>query len=420
MNRRPMLKGIAGGFVGLAAGRAIATSAIGVANAAQNKINVGVLFPLSGTIAVIGRSLHNATMLAIEEINASGGIGGVMINPIVRDSQSSPAVYADKVRELILDKRVLTTFGGYTSASRKAVLPAVEKYHSLYWYPTLYEGDECSKNIMYTGAVPNQQQNEFVPWLIKHYGKRFYLLGSNYIYPKDENRVCKALLEKYGAEVVAEEYVPLGHTEFSSNLNRMKALKPNVVFCTVVGGSVIALHRQYKTAGFDPAKMPLASLTTSEEEVAAMGGEYAEGHLSSAPYFMSVDTPANKHFVSAYQKKYGAHAVTNFVSAASYFQVSLFKKGVEKLLHAGQSVSDLTPINIRNACLGQEVHAPQGLVKLDPKNQHTYLWPKIGQWQRNGQAKIVMESPHWVEPKPYWMYPGNDVCTPNGVKKNQA
>lgn len=416
MERRTVLKGLAGGIVGLAMGDSLLSSPYSAAYAAAGKeIKVGVLFPLSGTIAVIGRSLHNATMMAIDEINASGGIAGAMIKPVVRDSQSSPAVYAEKIKELILVDGVLSTFGGYTSASRKAVLPVVQRFKSLYWYPTLYEGDECSKNIIYTGAVPNQQQEQFVPWLIKNYGKRFYLLGSNYIYPKDENRICKALLKKYGGEVVAEEYVPLGHSEFSANINRMKALRPNVIFCTVVGSSVIALHRQYKTAGLDPATMPFASLTTSEEEVAAMGGEYAEGHFTSAPYFMSVNTPANKKFVADYQKRYGADKVTNFVSAAAYFQVALFKKGVEKLLNAGHSVSELDAIKIRDACLGQEVHAPQGLVKVDPQNQNTYLWPKIGQWQRDGQAKIIHESSHWVEPRPYWMYPGNKVCTPSGL-----
>lgn len=151
-----------------------------------------------------------------------------------------------------------------------------------------------------------------------------------------------------------------------------------------------------------------------------MGGEYAAGHFTSAPYFMSVNTPANKHFISAYQKKYGAGKVTNFVSAASYFQVYLFQEGVKKLLSSGHSVANLTPIKIRNACLGRKYHAPQGLVKLDPQNQHTYLWPKIGQWQENGQAKIIHESKTSVEPLPYWMYPGDRVCTPSGVKKRQS
>lgn len=412
MKRRDVLKGLATASAALPL---ITRDIFRNAYAADDEVKVGVLFPLSGTIAVIGRSLHNATMLAIDQINESGGISGRKIKAIVRDSESTPAVYADKIRELILAERVVSTFGGYTSASRKAVLPAVEKYNSLYWYPTLYEGDECSKNVIYTGAVPNQQQKELIPWLLDKFGKRFYLLGSNYIYPKDENRVCKALLKKYGGEVVNEEYVPLGHSEFSATIEKLKALKPNVIFSTVVGDSVIALHRQYANAGLDPAKMPMASLTTSEQEVHAMGGRYAAGHFTSAPYFMSLEIPENKKFVEAYQKRFGKDEVVNFVAAAAYLQVYLFKKGVEKLFANGAKTGDLTPIKVRDASLGQEIDSPEHRVKLDPDNQHLYKWPMIGEWQESGQAKILKTSKEWLKPLPYWMYPGNRVCTPKGV-----
>jgi urea transport system substrate-binding protein len=414
MRRRDVVKALAAASAA-AALPIVAPKIIPAALAADSELKVGVLFPLSGTIAVIGRSLHNATMLAIDEINASGGVAGRKIRAVVRDSQSSPAVYAEKIRGLILADHVLSTFGGYTSASRKAVLPAVEKYNSLYWYPTLYEGDECSKNVIYTGAVPNQQQKELIPWLLNKFGKRFYLIGSNYIYPKDENRVCKALLKKYGGTVVNEEYVPLGHSEFSDTIEKFKALKPNVIFSTVVGDSVIALHRQYANAGLDPKTMPMASLTTSEQEVQAMGGKYAAGHFTSAPYFMSLDIPENKKFVAAYQKRFGNDQVVNFVAAAAYLQVFLFKKGVEKLFAKGAKVSDLTPTKIRDACLGEELQSPEHLVKLDPDNQHLYKWPMIGEWQDSGQAKILVTSKTWLKPLPYWMYPGDLVCTPKGA-----
>ena len=203
--------------------------------------------------------------------------------------------------------------------------------NNLYWYPTLYEGRECSKNVIYTGAVPNQQQDEFVPWLIKNFGKKFYLIGSNYIYPKEENNYCTKLLEKHGGEVVEEEYVPLGHSEFSSVINKFRQQQPNVIFSTVVGDLVVALHRQYRAAGLDPAKMPMASLTTSENEIAAMGGEAAAGHFTSAPYFMVYKSPENEKFVAAYKKRWGADKVTHFVSEACYFQTYLFKQAVEKL-----------------------------------------------------------------------------------------
>ena len=257
-----------------------------LAYAAGGEIKVGVLFSLTGTTAIIEESLNKATLLAIEEINAAGGIKGSKIVPIVEDPASDPATFSEKARKLVVGDKCVSVFGSYTSASRKAVLPVFERQNNLYWYPTLYEGRECSKNVIYTGAVPNQQQDEFVPWLVKKFGKKFYLIGSNYIYPKEENNYCKKLLEKLGGEVVAEEYVPLGHSEFSSVINKIRSTQPNVIFSTVVGDSVVALHRQYKAAGLDPEKMPMASLTTSENEVAAMGGEAAAGHFTSAPYFM--------------------------------------------------------------------------------------------------------------------------------------
>ena len=258
--------------------------------------------------------------------------------PIVEDPASDPATFSQKAKKLVIGDKCVSVFGSYTSASRKAVLPVFEKYDNLYWYPTLYEGRECSKNVIYTGAVPNQQQKDFVPWLVKNFGKKFYLIGSNYIYPKEENNVCKILLKQLGGEVVGEEYVPLGHSEFSTVIGKFKDTKPNVIFSTVVGDSVVALHRQYKAAGLDPAKMPMASLTTSEEEIAAMGGEFAAGHFTSAPYFMSTDTPENHKFVEDFQKRWGKDKTTNFVSEPAYFQVHLFKQAVEKL-----GGKDLTP-----------------------------------------------------------------------------
>ena len=222
-----------------------------LAVAANGEIKVGVLFSLTGTTAIIEESLNKATILAIEEINAAGGINGMKIVPIVEDPASDPATFSEKARKLVVGDKCVSVFGSYTSASRKAVLPVFERQNNLYWYPTLYEGRECSKNVIYTGAVPNQQQDDFVPWLIKKFGPKFYLIGSNYIYPKEENNYCKKLLEKHGGQVVAEEYVPLGHSEFSSVINKMRSSQPNVIFSTVVGDSVVALHRQYRAAGLD-------------------------------------------------------------------------------------------------------------------------------------------------------------------------
>ncbi|QCI68234.1 transporter substrate-binding domain-containing protein [Phreatobacter stygius] len=380
-----------------------------LAMAANGEIKVGVLFSLTGTTAIIEESLNKATLLAIEEINATGGINGMKIVPVVEDPASDPATFSEKARKLVVGDKCVSVFGSYTSASRKAVLPIFERQNNLYWYPTLYEGRECSKNVIYTGAVPNQQQDEFVPWLIKRFGPKFYLIGSNYIYPKEENNYCRKLLERHGGEVVAEEYVPLGHSEFASVINKFKSTQPNVIFSTVVGDSVVALHRQYRAAGLDPAKMPMASLTTSENEVAAMGGEAAAGHFTSAPYFMVHKSPENEKFVAAYKKRWGDDKVTHFVSEPSYFQVYLFRQAVQKLAQR-----DITPPNIRDAVKGAEMIAPQGKVRIAPENLHTSLWPKIAQAKSNGQFEVLVDAAQWVPPVPYAAYPGQ-VCTERGL-----
>jgi urea transport system substrate-binding protein len=382
-----------------------------LAYAAEGEIKVGVLFSLTGTTAIIEESLNKATILAIEEINAAGGINGMKINPIVEDPASDPATFAEKARKLVVGDKCVSVFGSYTSASRKAVLPVFEKRNNLYFYPTLYEGRECSKNVIYTGAVPNQQQDDFVPWLIEKFGKKFFLIGSNYIYPKEENNYCKKLLAKLGGEVVNEEYVPLGHSEFSSVINKIKSTEPNVIFSTVVGDSVVALHRQYRAAGLDPAKMPMASLTTSENEIAAMGGDAAAGHFTSAPYFMVHKSPENEKFVAAYKKRWGDDKVTHFVSEACYFQTYLFKQAIEKI-----GKGDITPVNIREAVKGQEYTAPQGKIRLEKENLHTWLWPKIAVAKSDGQFEVLKQSAEWKAPDPYAAYP-NQKCTETGLKE---
>ena len=381
----------------------------GQAWAQNGEIKVGVLFSLTGTTAIIEESLHKATLMAIDEINAAGGVNGMKLVAVEEDPASDPATFAEKARKLVLSDRCVSVFGSYTSASRKAVLPVFERQDNLFFYPTLYEGRECSKNVIYTGAVPNQQQDDFVPWLVEKFGKRWYLIGSNYIYPKEENNYCKKLLADLGCEVVAEEYVPLGHSEFSSVINKFRAEKPNVIFSTVVGDSVVALHRQYRAAGLDPDTMPMASLTTSENEVAAMGGDAAAGHFTSAPYFMVWDSPENQRFVEAYRSRWGGDKVTHFVSEPSYFQVHLFKQAVEKL-----APSDIAPPAIREAIKGEELVAPQGRIRIEPENLHTWLWPKIGQCGSDGQFTILKQSADWQAPDPYKAYP-NQRCTAAGL-----
>lgn len=413
MKRRDFLRstgalGVMGTAGGLSAPALLLGTSSASAQALGDDIPVGILFSLTGSVAVVEHTLHDASLMAMEEINAAGGIHGRMLRPIIEDPGSDPATYADRARRLIIRDKCISVFGSYTSASRQAVLPVVEERNNLFWYPTLYEGRECSRNIIYGGPVPNQQQDTVISWLKDNFGPRFYLLGNNYVYPKEENNYCKSLLAELGGEVAHEEYVPLGHSDFSSIINRIRTEKPDVIFSTLVGDSDVAFARQYHAAELDPEQMPVLSLTRSEVEVKAIGGEASAGHFTSAPYFMNTATPENEIFVEAYKSRFGGDEVTHFGSEAAYFQVQQFKAALEKL-----EPENVTTEAIRAAAVGSELVAPQGKVLID-ENLHTHLWPKVAQWQADGQASVISESDERIAPKPYAAYDGL-TCTSAGL-----
>jgi urea ABC transporter urea binding protein len=369
------------------------------------EIKIGILHSLSGTIAIIETSLHNAELLAIEEINANGGVMGKKLVPVVEDPQSLVQVFAEKAKKLLLDDKVAAVLGCYTSASRQSVLPVFEEFNGLLLYPTLYEAQECSKNCFYTGAVPNQQLDDFVPWVIKELGrKKCYMIGSNYIYPKETNREVKALLDKFGGENVGEEYAPLGHTEFSTVINNIAGSGAEIVFSTLVGDSIVAFYKQFRQFGFTAEDLPICTPITTEQETAAMGPENAVGHYTSFNYFQTVDTPENKSFVERYKAKYGANQVTNAVMEAAYFQTYFLAQAIEKV---GGTDTDAL---IYEGLPGQEFNAPQGPVKVDEKNHHTWLWARIGKAREDGQFDIVWKSENSIRPDPWvdYLYPNKD------------
>jgi urea transport system substrate-binding protein len=269
-------------------------------------------------------------------------------------------------------------------------------------YPTLYEAQECSKNCFYTGAVPNQQLDDFVPWIINTLGrKKFYLIGANYIYPKETNREVKALLQKHGGTTVAEEYSPLGSTEFSTNINKIASSGADIVFSDLVGDQIVAFYKQFKEFGITAKDIPICTPITTEQEIAAMGPENAVGHYTSFNYFQSVDTPQNKSFVERYKAKYGKNAVTNAVMEAAYFQTYFLAQALEK------TKSTDADALIFEGLPGQEFQAPQGKVKIDEKNHHTWLWARIGKANEQGQFDVVWKSEDWIRPQPWvpYLYP---------------
>jgi len=408
-NRRQFLKESSA----LGAASFLAPSIYAGTAAGASELEVGVLFSLSGGLAMIEKSLSDATLMAIEEINAAGGVNGMMIKPILEDGASDPKTYNEKASKLVIRDRVPTVFGSYTSASRKAVLPVFEKRNNMYFYPTYYEGYECSKNVVYTGAVPNQQLSNFISWIFKNLNKKkFFIVGSNYVYPREMAKVCKILIEQNGGETVGDEYLELGHSEWGAMVSKIKNSGCDVVLSNVVGGSVISFYREWKNQGMTHDKLPICASVTSELEVAAMGAEFAVGSYASFPYFQAINTDANNSFVERYRKFVNdPNAPTHHALESSYFQVYLWKQAVEK---AGEA----TPDAIREGIKGQVFDAPNGRVTVDPDNLHTYLTPRICQYKDDGQGTIVDEYSEPLQPLPYSAYgeTANDMyCKESGL-----
>lgn len=408
LNRRSFLQAGVGSAAALSG-----TSLFTRAAMAADTIDVGVLFSLTGGLSIIEKSLHDATLMAISEINASGGVMGKQVRAIEQDGASDPKTYNEKASKLVIEDKLPTVFGSYTSASRKAVLPVFEKRNAMYFYPTYYEGYECSKNVVYTGAVPNQQLSNFIPWIMKTLGKKtFFIVGSDYIYPREMAKVCKILIEKNGGKYVADEYLELGHSEWGSMVNKIKGSGCDVVLSNVVGDSVISFYREYKNQGLTHDKLPICATVTSEIEIAAMGAEYAAGSYTSFPYFQAIDTPENKSFIERYRAYVkDPKAVTHHALCSAYMQVFLWKQAVEK-------AKDTSPNAVREAVRGQTYDSPGGEVKIEPENLHTWLTPRIAEWQADGQGKIVDAYPAPIFPLPYSAYgetEQNLFCTPKGV-----
>ena len=372
---------------------------------AGDGIKVGVMYSTTGTIAIVEKSLQDSTFLAIDQINegtgpwqGKKGIKGKQLQRVVVNPDSNWDLYNQMSKRLISQDKVSCVLGCYTSASRKSVLPVFEEKDQILYYPVYYEGNECSSNVFYTGAAPNQQITDSIPYCVKNFGKKGFFIGSDYIYPKESNRIAKAELVKSGGQVVGDEYAALGTTEFITIINKIKQAQPNFVLSNLVGDSIPAFYKQYKDAGITADKVPIMAYPTTEEEIQAMGPEFAEGHYTSFNYFQSVDTPENKAFVEQFKAKFGQDRVTNGVMEAAYFQTFFMAQAMEKLLDAGK---EITPDSLREATRGQVFQAPQGTVKIDPENYHTYLYSRIGKWKSDGQADIVFASPAAVRPIPW-------------------
>jgi urea transport system substrate-binding protein len=361
-------------------------------------IKVGILHSLTGTMAISEKSLRDAELLAIEEINDAGGVLGKKVEAVVEDPESKfTDVFPEKARKLLLRDQVAAVFGCWTSVSRKNVLPVFEEHNGLLFYPVQYEGNECSKNVVYTGAAPNQQILPAVEWLMGKDGgekKKFYLLGSDYIFPRTANLIIVKYLESKGLKPVAEKYTPLGHLEYANVVQDIKKADPDVIFSTINGDSNVNFYNELAAQGITADEIPVVAVSVGEDELRGLDPSKVKGHLAAWNYFQSLDNPANQAFVKKFKDKYGPDRVTDDPIEAAYFQVYFWKLAVEK---AGSTDVDAVRAAFQS---GIAFDAPGGPVTLDPKTQHTFKRFHMGRTRDDKQFDVI-HSTDLIAPDPY-------------------
>ncbi|MDO6729245.1 urea ABC transporter substrate-binding protein [Marinovum sp. 2_MG-2023] len=365
----------------------------------DDTVTIGILHSVTGTMAISETGSVQAEKLAIEQINAQGGILGRKIEYVQEDGGSDWPTFAEKAKKLLVQDKVASVMGCWTSASRKAVLPVFEQYNGMLYYPTFYEGLEQSPNVIYTGQEATQQIIAGLDWVNKTKGaKSFYLLGSDYIWPRTSNKIARKHIENYmdGCKVVGEDYYPLGHTQFNSVINKIRLKKPDVIYAIVVGGSNVAFYKQLKAAGIDMTKEDpiLLTISVTEDEIRGIGGENIDGAYACMKYFQSLENDNNAEFVAAFKEMWGEDMVIGDVTQAAYLGPWLWKAAVEK---AGSFDVD----KVREASPGIELPtAPEGYVEVH-ENHHLWSKTRVGLAKSDGQYEVVYETADLVEPDPF-------------------
>lgn len=359
-------------------------------------IYIGVLFSKTGRTAVTERSMLAATEFAIGEINEAGGINGRELIPVYRDPMGEPAAYQQLAASLLREGKVKVILGCYTSSQRKAVLRVLAREAGLLCYPAQYEGFEYSDNIIYFGAVPNQNSLFLAVHLLDHYSPRLYVVGSDYVWPRESGRIMGDLIRSGGGDILGQRYLGDAATEreFDDLIKDIKKHKPDIIFNNFVGESNLKFYNAYVENGLDANRMPVASLTTSEADIREIGASAAAGHITAATYFASQSNPANRSCLDRYRAARGEEPHANMCWDAAYTQAHV----------VAQAMREGSPENIgsiRAGILGASFDAPQGMIRIDPLNSHCCVWPKIGIARSDGQFEIVAETSHAVRPDPY-------------------
>ncbi len=361
----------------------------------QQPIRIGVLHSLTGTMAVSERPLVDAVQLAVTEINARGGVLGRPLEMVVADGQSDETVFAREAERLITQEKVSVIFGCWTSASRKAVKPVVEEYRHLLFYPVQYEGLEQSPNIIYTGSAPNQQIIPGTHWALDNLGKRVYLLGSDYVFPRTANRIIRDIVRVSGGQVIAERYLPLGSSDMEATMAEIQRLKPDVILNTINGDSNFNFFRALQTT--DAKNVPILSFSVSEAELTNHPELSLNAHYAVWSYFQSIATVNNRRFVADYQRLFGAQRVTGDPIEAAYVGVNLWAQ-------AAQDAGSVEPERVNNAVLLQSFDAPSGIISVDRVTRHVWKRVRIGKTEPDGQFMELYASPYPLRPEPFPSY----------------
>jgi urea transport system substrate-binding protein len=400
--------------VAAAAALALTAGRASAAEAAKEPIKVGILHSLSGTMAQSETPIKDIVLMGIDEVNAAGGVLGRKVEPIVEDPASNWDLFAEKAKKLLVEDKVATVFGCWTSVSRKSVLPVFEKYNGLLFYPVQYEGEECSKNVIYTGATINQQAEPGVDYLMSAQGgnkKRFYLIGSDYVYPRTTNKILRAYLtKKKGLKDtdIAEEYTPFGHQDYQTIVGKIKSFCAGgdaAVINTINGDSNTPFFKELSSQGVTAASCPVMSYSFAEVELQALDTKPLVGHLAAWNYYMSVKTPQNLKWMAAYKayaaKKGIKSAITDDPMMHGYLQVKLWAAAANK---AGSVDVD----KVLKALEGLQIDSPVGPYTVDLENHHTAKPVYIGKILADGQFEIVWKTPSAVRPAPWSdvTYPG--------------
>ncbi len=404
---------------------AVGMFGVGHVNAGDNEVKIGVLHSLSGTMAISETSLKDVVLMAVEEINAAGGVMGKQIKPVVVDPASDWDLFAEKAKDLIVKEEVATVFGCWTSVSRKSVLPVFEEHNALLFYPVQYEGEEQSLNVFYTAATPNQQLVPAAEYMMEEIGsKKFYLLGTDYVFPRTANKVLKAFLKSKGVpdENIVEEYTPFHHQDYQTIVGKIKKFAAGgdaCVLSTINGDSNVPFYKEFANQGLTSDDCPIMAFSVAEDELRAMDVPPLVGHLATWNYFQSIKSPENKKFVKnfkAFCEKEnlpgGSKRVTDDPIEAAYFGVYVWKAAVEK-------AKSFEVDKVREAVYGLEFDAPGGKKKMHATNQHTLKPVYVGEIMKNGQFKIIYKSDGLVSPDSYsaYLHPDGNFPAPTGGPK---